>query len=201
MLGISLKGVGKHYNRRWVFRGLDLEIAPGERLAIKGANGSGKSTLLSMLSGQLQPSAGTVTWALKDRPLSVDALYRHLSWMGPSIALYDDLTLEEASALHYRFKRCLLPKPAELAQTLRLHAHRQKPLRAYSSGMRQRAKIGLALFAESDLLMLDEPTSFMDTENASFLHELIDAHIGERTLVLASNQPEELARFERVVSF
>jgi ABC-type multidrug transport system ATPase subunit len=120
-----------------------------------------------------------------------------LSWTGPFLELYPDLQLEEAVRLHFRFKRCLLAGPRACLAALYLEQHRGKKLAYFSSGMLQRLKLGMALFSDSSLLLLDEPTSFMDPQNTQFALQLLADYRKGRTLVLASNIPAEYQRFAR----
>ena len=93
----------------------------------------------------------------------------------------------------------LLKNPEEVIDILNLRPHIDKKLRFYSSGMLQRAKVGLALFTQSDILLLDEPTSNMDPDNANLILDLIDNHLEERTYVLASNMEREYQSFEHIL--
>lgn len=192
MLELSASELGHHFNHRWLFRRLRCQLAPAEILAVLGPNGSGKSTLLSLFAGQRRPIEGTLSWKLDGRALPPEQVYRHLAWSGPFTELYPDLSLAEAFRLHFRFKSCLLPSRDDCLHELRLQHERNKPLKYFSSGMLQRAKLGLALFTDSALLMLDEPTSFMDSANARFSLNLIEEHRQSRTTLLASNLPREV---------
>ncbi|RMG27996.1 MAG: ATP-binding cassette domain-containing protein [Bacteroidetes bacterium] len=193
---LSFSGLGKKYYQRWLFRDLAWEAASPCRLAITGSNGSGKSTLLRILGGQLNPTEGQLAFFKGAERLSVLRLYPHLSWSAPFVELYQDLSLEEHIRLHFRFKTCLLPRPEDLIDQLRLRGHEHKKLRYYSSGMRQRAQVGLALFTRSDMLLLDEPTSNMDSHNARLMLELIHTYSQNRILIMASNMEREFETFE-----
>ena len=81
--------------------------------------------------------------------------------------------------------------PLELAQILDLEAHIEKPLQFFSSGMLQRLSVGLALVSDTPLLLLDEPTSNLDTVQATKLISLIEKYSANRTLILASNLERE----------
>ena len=199
MLRLQLEQVGKKYYHRWLFRNVSCELGPGSRLALVGPNGSGKSTLLRIMGGQLNPSEGKITF-FRNKQLPVEQVYQYLSWSGPYIELYQDLNLVEHIRMQFRFKDCLLDDPMEIISILDLESHRNKKLRFYSSGMQQRAKVGLALFTQSELLMLDEPTSNMDRTNAERMLKLIDAYLGERIMVLASNMEREYQPLEKVLT-
>jgi ABC-type multidrug transport system ATPase subunit len=198
-LQIRLEGVGKKFYQRWLFRGIDHDFAATPHLALVGNNGSGKSTLLRIIAGQLAASEGRVRCSYATRPLPLVRLYRHLSWAGPYIEPYPELTLVEHLDLHFRFRRCLLPQHRALVDLLDLKAHRDKPLQRYSSGMLQRVKVGTALFTQSEILLLDEPTSNMDTGNAERILALIREHTQDRLLVLASNLSREYEDMPRII--
>ena len=188
---LSIQAVGKKFYQRWVFRGVSFDLQRGEMLALTGSNGSGKSTLLRIVAGQLKPNEGQAHYFHHERALPGAEVYKHLSWSGPYIDLYPDLNLREVFALHFRFKKCLLDDVEEAFELLELGAHSQKPLRFYSSGMMQRCKVGLALFTDAPLLLLDEPTSNMDPQNAQNMLRLIHTYRQDRVLILASNMERE----------
>lgn len=196
---IKLEDLGKKYYNRWLFKGLDLKLLPGDRLALTGPNGSGKSTLLRILAGQLSPSQGKLFFYRGKAKLNPEIMYRYISWAGPFTALYPDLSLREHLQLHFDFKQCLLPDCEAVIKTLRLEEDANKKLQYYSSGMLQRAKVGMALFAKSEILLLDEPTSNMDSQNAALMLGLIEEYVGERTYILASNLQREFAGFYQVL--
>jgi len=114
--------------------------------------------------------------------------------MAPYIEHFPFLQVIEAYRLHHRL-RPLYHAPEACIDQLRLSSYLNLPLGQLSSGLRQRALVGLALFTQSEFLLLDEPTSFLDPDNARFLLELIEAQRRERTLVIASNLPAEYERY------
>lgn len=187
---LKLDNVGKQFYRRSLFQGLNLELQSGDSLALIGTNGSGKSTMLRIIAGQLAPSTGKVSYRLHDRLIPSTERYRLLSWSAPYISLFPELTIREQFRLQQKFKQELISE-AEFLKVLELEAHADKPLRFFSSGMIQRAKVGLALFSQSNLLLLDEPTSNMDSYYASLMLRLVKEHQGDRILVLASNLTRE----------
>lgn len=183
--------MGKQYGTQTLFRGLELAIEAGSTWLIKGANGTGKSTLLKILAGYERPTWGSIGYTLAGHKLDPDQLALHLSWYGPYIGRYSQLKLQEWYGLHFRFRPCLLGSAAQCLEATQLSAHGSKRLSELSSGMLQRAAVGLALFTQSSLLLLDEPTSNMDSERAEQTLGLIDTHLNGRTLVLASNLERE----------
>lgn len=198
-LHLKFENVGKKFYQRWLFRGVSHDFAEKPHLALIGTNGSGKSTLMRIIAGQLNPSEGKLQASWDGKSLPVVQLYRHLSWAGPYLDLYPELTFREQIDLHFRLNGCLLDSPQELISLLELDQHQDKPLQWYSSGMLQRAKVGLALFTRSDLLLLDEPTSNLDQHNATRMLDLIHRYTQDRLWVLASNLPREYERLDQAI--
>lgn len=196
MFELKAQGLGKKFYRHWVFRDIDLTLHTGDRLLVTGANGAGKSTLIRVLAGQLTPTTGTLQLTQDGKAIDPEIAHRVLSWSGPYMDLYPELTLREAVAMHFRFRDSLLP-PAEVIRLLRLEAHTDKQLRHFSSGMLQRVKVGLAIFTRAPLLLLDEATATMDESNARYIYDLTHAHLADRILIYASNNAVEFERFER----
>lgn len=188
---ISLKGIGKKFNRNWLFKDLDLSLGEHKKVALVGTNGSGKSTLLRIIAAQTSPSAGKVQYFIDGKKIPQDQVYQHISWMGPYVEVFPELTLEEQFRLHFKFKTPLLSSIEEMIKVLDLWDDKDKLLNYYSSGMLQRAKVGMAIFTQSRVLMLDEPTSNMDKDNARKILDLIDQYLGDRILIMASNMERE----------
>ena len=198
-LHIKLDNIGKKFYQRWIFKDISHDFGEFPRLALVGKNGSGKSTLLRIIGGQLTPTRGKLTATKGKASINPDSFFRFISWAGPFTSLYLDLTIEEQINLHFKFKACTLKNPQDLVEILDLKNHKDKKLRFYSSGMLQRAKMGLAIFSKSDILLLDEPTSNMDPDNAAKILGLIEENLGDRTYILASNMEREFHSFEQIL--
>ncbi len=196
MFSVTLQNIGKKFYGRWLFRNLTLTLNQGESLALTGTNGSGKSTLMRIIAGQMNASEGKCFFEKNGKKTGYESMYNHISWTGPQITLYSDFSLEEHLALHFRFKKPLIASTDEMITLLNLEDHKDKKLRLYSSGMLQRVKFGMSLFSKSDILLLDEPTSNMDTENATKMLHLLDQYQGERILILASNLEREYSNMK-----
>ncbi len=195
---LSIDKVGKQFYRNWLFRHLNLKISEGESLAVIGHNGSGKSTLLRIIASQMVPTEGKVTLRIGGTPVPANQMYQHLSWSAPYIGLFPELTLREQFRLQGRFRTMMLPE-SEFLSVLSLSNEADKPLRFYSSGMLQRAKAGLAIFAQGQLLLLDEPTSNMDEGNAGLIQDLLETYQRNRILILASNLEREFGKITRQI--
>jgi ABC-type multidrug transport system ATPase subunit len=189
---IAVQNAGKRYRLDWIFRGMDYRFEPGKRYALLGPNGSGKSTLMKVLSGHLSPSQGRVSFVQAGKALEPDQVYRHVSFAAPYLELIEELNLEEALRFHAALKP-LLPGmgPAQLYELLALPRARRKEIRFFSSGMKQRVKLALAICSATPVLLLDEPATNLDTQGIEWYKRLIGQYAADRLVVIASNDPHD----------
>jgi len=189
---ITTEGLSKRFQRDWIFRGLTRAFRPGSATAVLGPNGAGKSTLLNTISGQLLPTEGTLSYSLAGHVVAVEDVPRYLAYAAPYLELLEELTLLELLHFHTRFKPlrpgCTIDG---LIDIMYLEPARQRLVREFSSGMKQRLKLGLALYAAAPLLLLDEPTTNLDATGVAWYQEHVRATRAGRTLLLSSNVPAE----------
>jgi ABC-type multidrug transport system ATPase subunit len=188
---VELHGIRKQFGREVVVTGLDHRFEAGSRTVLLGPNGSGKSTLLQLIAGALIPTEGQVVHRLNNTVVEDDVVYRHVSIAAPYLGLYEELSLRELVELHQRVKPLRAGIGAEaLARIAYLEHALDKPVAHFSSGMKQRVKLALAVLSDTPLLLLDEPTSNLDAEGTRWYTDLLSAHVERRTLVVASNAQE-----------
>src|SRR5436189_4918355 len=146
---IRLKNIAKHFGREVVFQNVNITLASGSRTAILGPNGSGKSTLLQTIAGALIPTGGTIAHMLNGNAIDQQEVYKHVSIAAPYLGLYEDLSLQQCIAFHARFKP-FRPgiSPADVARIAYLEASLDKPVLHFSSGMKQRLKLALAILSD-----------------------------------------------------
>lgn len=192
-MNITLQDIGRRYNREWIFRHLDYTFSIGKRYAILGANGSGKSTLLKILTGSLTPSQGKITYHLEAAQVPIEHVFQHISIAAPYVELVEELTLDEMIDFHFRFKRYKTGyNKNTLVQLLGQESSRNKELRYFSSGMKQRVKLVLACCSASSVVFLDEPNSNLDEKGEQWYLTLIEKTISaDRLLIVCSNQEKE----------
>lgn len=189
---ITLQHVSKSFGRETVVRDLSHILEPGSRTALLGPNGSGKSTLLQLIGGFTIPSKGTVIHEHSGSVVDPEHVYRHISIAAPYLALYEELPLAEVVATHQRFKAFRNGMQAEdIIRTALLEGRSTKKVRDFSSGMKQRLKLALAILSDTRLLLLDEPASNLDAQGVRWFRALLLEHLDGRTLVVASNRQEE----------
>ena len=197
---ITATGLGKRFQRDWIFRGLARQFRPGSATAVLGPNGAGKSTLLNTISGQLLPTEGELTYALAGCPVAVEKVPQHLAYAAPYLELLEELTLLELLQFHTQFKP-LRPGVSvdKLIGLMYLEKSRRQLVREFSSGMKQRLKLALALYADAPLLLLDEPTTNLDATGVAWYQEHVQATRAGRTVLLSSNVAAEYAFCDEVL--
>lgn len=186
---ISLNNLGKKFNREWIFRNINYEIVAGQKLVILGGNGSGKSTLLQVISGFVSPNEGSLTLNTHDKQsIESDNLRHYMSFASPYLQLVEDFTLRELVEHTQVFKPFLASLSAKEVIDITELAHAEnKLIKQFSSGMKQRLKLGLAILCDTPILLLDEPVSNLDKSAIDWYKQLIASYTKERTVIVCSN--------------
>ncbi|MBK9285730.1 MAG: ATP-binding cassette domain-containing protein [Sphingobacteriaceae bacterium] len=186
-LTISINNAGKKFGREWVFRNLNQEILPGDRLVIQGGNGSGKSTLLQIISGFISLNEGEITFK-GNESIQIQDIYKQISFASPYLQLVEDFTLREMAEHIVAYKPLISSMQInDLIKLSGLQASEHKFIKQFSSGMKQRLKIALALLCDSGLLLLDEPISNLDAQAIDWYKNMIQEFAGDRTVIVCSN--------------
>lgn len=199
---ITLKDIGRRYNSEWIFRHINYRFESGKSYAVLGQNGSGKSTFLKVLSGSLSPSQGELIYTNKEINIGIDQIYQQLSIAAPYIELIEEFTLRELFDFHFQFKSYLPGFDKEsVLNLLGLEHALNKEIRHFSSGMRQRVKLVLACCSNSNLVLLDEPTSNLDSTGEEWYLNLIDRTKRDfRLFIICSNQKKEYEFCDETIS-
>lgn len=185
---ILLENISKRYKFEWIFRNITTEFEQGNSYAILGSNGSGKSTFLKILSGHLTPSKGNISFEQNGQKIEIDDVYKSVSFCAPYIDLIEEYTLTEAIDFHQKFKPFLKGlNSKELIQILNFSKSKNKQIRHFSSGMKQRLKLVLAICSDTPALFLDEPTTNLDRQGMDWYRDLIEKFAKNRLVTVASN--------------
>lgn len=189
---IILEKVGKRYGSEWIFRNVNFTFETGHKYALIGPNGSGKSTMMKLISGGLLLTKGNMYFEEKGKKIPKENTWPFVSFAAPYIELIENFTLSELINFHFHFKKPLNGiRKENIIDLMELQNHKDKYLKSFSSGMRQRVKLGLAIFTDSPILLLDEPTSNFDKTACGWYQQLINDYIDGRLLIIGSNQEEE----------
>ncbi len=173
---IRIEGLEKSFTRP-VLNGITLLVPKGQVLGYLGANGAGKTTTIKILTGQLKPSAGTVSVGDLDvarEPAKVKAI---IGYVPETLAVYEQLTplefLRFVGALHGLDDAGILRDAGKFLEFLDLSAVRNQRMSSFSKGMRKKVVLASALLHRPRVLFLDEPLDGLDANAVVQLKELI----------------------------
>jgi putative ABC transport system ATP-binding protein len=211
---VRLKDVHKVYQRGAerleILRGLDLEVAPGEFLALMGPSGSGKTTLLNLLGGLDRPTTGTVEVAGEPIDRLSDAKLahwraRHIGFVFQLYNLLPVLTAEknvELPLLLTSLSKAERKRHVATALEVVGLADRARHYpRQLSGGQEQRVGIARAIVTDPTLLLCDEPTGDLDRKSGDEILDLLQALNREhgKTILMVTHDPHAAARAGRTV--
>jgi ABC-type multidrug transport system ATPase subunit len=188
---IITENLSKRFNREWIFKNLNYTFSSGNTYAITGPNGSGKSTLLQVLWGQMPQSSGTIRYQNASE-IPMEDFHRHITIATPYMDLIEEFTLLEQLQFHFSLRMAAGNMSLdEMIRLMYLEPARNKQIVNFSSGMKQRVKLGLAFFTDADVMFLDEPGTNLDKQAFEWYLKQLTAVIGKKMIFIASNQPAE----------
>lgn len=195
-VAISFTGVGKRFGAKSVLDGLDFHVRRGEVFALLGSNGTGKTTCINILTTLVRPDTGSVRVMDVDVCESPAEAKRRFAVTGQSAAVDAHLTVEENLVLLGRLsglsRRAAKARSRELAEKLSLTAFMSARVAALSGGMRRRLDLALSLVVPVEVLILDEPTTGLDTRSRQELwNEVGELSRGGATVFLTTQYLDE----------
>jgi Cu-processing system ATP-binding protein len=179
--------------------GVDAAFGPGQVAVLAGPNGAGKTTLLSVLLGLVKPDVGQVV-VDGEQLLSAGRRARHrfrerLGYLPEAVAFSENLSGRQVVRFFARARGVSRERAEEVLSRVGLSGAAGRAVRGYSRGMRQRLGLGVAILAEPELLILDEPTGGLDQEGLGLLWSLFDEwRSAGRTVIVSTH---DLALIER----
>lgn len=191
---LELRGVAQRFGRRWALRGITLEAAGGEILALTGRNGSGKTTLLRICATLLRPTRGSGRIFGHDLVRDAGRVRERVGYLAHDAGLYANLTAEENLVFAERMRG----GPTERGRILRvledtgLAGERNERVRGFSAGMRRRLALARLLLRPPDLLLMDEPYASFDEDGIARVNAFAAAVAGRGGLAMIATH--DLAR-------
>ncbi|XP_019627958.1 PREDICTED: ATP-binding cassette sub-family A member 3-like [Branchiostoma belcheri] len=189
------KTFGSGKKKKTAVGGISMDMYEGQITALLGHNGAGKTTTMSMLTGLFPPSGGTALVNGYDIRYNMQSIRQSLGLCPQHDILYDDLTVEEHLYFFAKLKGFAHDKvQAEIDRlivAMKLEDKRHVRTSALSGGMKRKLSVGIALCANSKIVMLDEPTSGMDPAARRATWDLLQNHRRNRTILLTTHHMDE----------
>lgn len=185
---INIQGLDKSFGKQHILQNISCQFPTGSKTVVLGANGSGKSTLIKILSGAQEASENPPTYLINDVEIPASQAGQICTLAAPYVALNPMFSLKET--LDFHSQMCgFLPdfESEQWVESAGLHLHMNKRIDTFSSGMKQRVRLLLAVPSDRPLLLLDEPTSNLDKQGSAWYTQLISAFTANKTVVVASN--------------
>jgi heme exporter protein A len=196
------EGVGHRFGRRKLFADIDLQLGGTGSICITGPNGSGKSTFLKLLVGLLAPTRGRVIWTAEGNVLAAPQVRTRLGFVSPDLQLYSELSARENLTFFARLRR--VPQPdrdwSPALAEVGLEGRADETVGNFSSGQRQRMKYLVATLHDPPFLLLDEPSSNLDSAGRDLVERVVSRQRQRGLLIVATNDREEYRFGDRVVS-
>lgn len=198
---IEVDGITKTFGDRKVLKDINFAISAPNSVGITGHNGSGKSTLMKILAQIISPTRGKVTVKLDEKPLPEDRHLEVIKMVAPEMALYEMLSAYENLQFFAKLASVPMPRSEQdrLLALMGLAGRGDDMVGTYSSGMKQRLKYAVALLANPDILLLDEPTSNLDDEGKAIVIDIMAKQQQDKILIIATNEHEDLGRVASVI--
>jgi len=183
-------------------RDLSCELSSGTTTAFVGPNGCGKSTVVKMLAGLLRPDRGTIE--LRSQSLIIERcdIPSHVGLVAPYLNIYDEFTPMELLAVHYGLHGSNFDSAAssEILCRVGLQDRMNSRVRTFSSGLRQRVTLALAVSHDPEILVLDEPSITLDDDGRAVVAQEIKRAANRGAIVLvATNDDREQELCSKVI--
>lgn len=202
---IEFNKVSKSYGKRQVLADINLHIVAGEKIALVGESGAGKTTLLNLLLGFEAATEGHVL--LNGQPVNREQAAKAIAWAGQNAYIFHGTIKENIALADPDASEQSIVNAAQTAGVTEFSAQIPGGLltpigeRGYglSGGQVQRIALARAFLKNADIVLLDEPTANLDAANKTLLLDVIDRLFIDKTLIIASHDPEVIQRMNRRV--
>ena len=201
---IQVENLTKYYHSLCAVDQISLDIQKGEILGLLGPNGAGKTTTLRMLTGFLQPTAGSIQvkdYSIDEHPLEIKKI---LGYLPESAPLYHDMLVFDYLGYVADIRQIdqghKLDRIRQLADLCGINEVMHQPIGELSKGYKQRVGLAHAMMNDPEILILDEPTSGLDPNQIVEIRKIIKQIGKEKTIILSTHILSEAeATCDRVV--
>ena len=188
---LQAQNLTKKFDRKMIFENVNFELTRRSSVAITGRNGSGKSTLIKIIANLLSQSSGELNLFSGDKKVRKEVVYLYIGFVSPYLNLYDEFTGAENLKIASGLRGISNDNADAVLKRVGLFERRHDLLKIYSSGMKQRLKIAFAILHNPEILLLDEPTSNLDTEGVGVVDDIAGEYRKDRILIIATNDDHE----------
>lgn len=190
---IKIKNVNKILKKKTVLNGIDLSINEGDFILLRGHNGCGKTMLLRLICGLISPDEGSIS---QERELSFGVIIENPAFLLSETAKYN---LKYLAAIN---KKVTDDEIDELLQQFGLYDVRNKKVRTFSLGMKQRLALVQAIMEKPNVLLLDEPFNAIDDSNLKMIFGLLDSYneAGNTIIVASHGDYSSSCSFNRIIT-
>ena len=199
---IELNDVSFSYDNKMIISNLTLSIKKGEKIGIMGESGCGKSTLLRLMAGLYRADCGTVTVDGESEP---EKISRKVSVVMQSpmllpLSIYDNITMGHKYNTKQVEKVVKMARLSSWVDTLPdgIQTYLGDRADELSGGQAQRIAIARAMCKDSEVLLLDEPASALDSENSKSVLDAIMEYAIDKTVVHVTHQSKHLDGYDRI---
>ena len=187
---LELKNVCKSYKGKEVLHNFSVKLEKGV-YGILGPNGAGKSTMMNIVADVLKASSGEILYDGESIYKLKDKYRSHIGYLPQHVGYYDNftayMTLEYFASLRGVPKKKYEERIREVLKVVNLSENAKQKVKTFSGGMKQRLGIAIALIANPDVLILDEPTVGLDPKERINFRELLRGLSKEKTIMLSTH--------------
>lgn len=197
---LKAENLTRKFDRKAIFENVSFTLTSGSSTAITGRNGSGKSTLIKIISNLLSQSSGELNLYEGENKVKRENVFKYIGFVSPYLNLYDEFTGYENLKIISDIRGSGHGNIDNVLNRVGLYPRRNDLLKIYSSGMKQRLKIAFSILHSPEVLLLDEPTSNLDTDGISIVDDIVNEYKGNRIVIIATNDAHERTLCENEIN-